>query len=163
MSVAKAVPVYQFPANVKSGLNIFTLPEESTVVPVPSTLEALTVRGPDEGFIAVPVVGSTAGPSCDKAVSDFNEAIRFDPKLADAYINRGNAWMDKGQFDKAISDYTKAIKINPRDAHNYNNRGIAYFSKREYEKAWNDVHKAESMGWQVHPKFLKALRGASGI
>jgi hypothetical protein len=31
-----------------------------------------------------------------------------------------------------------------------------------YEKAWDDVHKAEGLGWQVHPEFLKALREASG-
>jgi tetratricopeptide (TPR) repeat protein len=63
---------------------------------------------------------------------------------------------------KAISDFNKAIEINPRDAMAYNNRGLAYFFKSDYEKAWDDVHKAEDLGQQAHPKFLKMLREASG-
>ena len=78
------------------------------------------------------------------------------------YYNRGNVYRENDQYDKAISDYTKAIELNPRFSGAYNNRGVAYFFKREYEKAWDDVHKAEGLGWQVHPEFLKALREASG-
>jgi tetratricopeptide (TPR) repeat protein len=99
----------------------------------------------------------------DKAISDFNKALDLNPRDADAYHSRGNAYLiAKGEFDRAISDFTKVIEINPKHAIAYNDRGIAYFSKREYEKAWDDVHKAESLGWQVHPEFLKALREASG-
>ena len=28
--------------------------------------------------------------------------------------------------------------------------------------AWEDVHKAQILGYQVHPGFLQALRKASG-
>jgi tetratricopeptide (TPR) repeat protein len=99
----------------------------------------------------------------DKAISDFNKAIDINPRDADAYYNRGKAYLvGKGEFDRAISDYNKAIEINPKYATAYNDRGIAYFSKREYEKTWDDVHKAESLGYKVHPEFLKALREASG-
>jgi tetratricopeptide (TPR) repeat protein len=68
----------------------------------------------------------------------------------------------KDQYDKAISDFNKAIEINPRFAEAYRNRGLAYFYKRNYEKAWDDVHKAQNLGYTVHPRFLKALREASG-
>jgi hypothetical protein len=44
----------------------------------------------------------------------------------------------------------------------FNNRGVAYFYKKEYEKAWNDVYRAQNLGYIVHPRFLKALREASG-
>ena len=36
---------------------------------------------------------------------------------AEAYKNRGNAYLDKGKYNKAISDYTKAIEINPKYAY----------------------------------------------
>ena len=68
----------------------------------------------------------------------------------------------KGQFDKAISDYNKAIELNPKYADAYYNRGVACYYKREYDKTWKDVHMAQSLGYQVHPGFLKALREASG-
>jgi len=86
----------------------------------------------------------------------------MNPRFADTYSVRGIAYAQKGQHDKAIADFTKAIEINPNYAEAYHNRGISYFYKREYEKAWDDVHKAEGLGWQVHPGFLNALREASG-
>jgi tetratricopeptide (TPR) repeat protein len=81
---------------------------------------------------------------------------------AEFYNNRGIAYMNKGQHDQAISDYTKALEINPSLAVAYINRGIAYYFKREYEKSWKDVEKAQSLGFQIHPKFLDDLRKASG-
>jgi tetratricopeptide (TPR) repeat protein len=78
------------------------------------------------------------------------------------YFNRGLGSYWKGQYDQAISDCTKALEINPRNAAAYNNRGIAYFHKREYEKSWKDVEKAQSLGYQIQPKFLDDLRKASG-
>ena len=98
----------------------------------------------------------------EQALSDCNKAIEINPRDAEAYSFRGHAYAEKGQYDKAIADFTKAIEINPRDAVAYNNRGFAYLFKREYEKAWDDVHKAESLGYKVHPRFIKALREASG-
>jgi Flp pilus assembly protein TadD len=81
---------------------------------------------------------------------------------AEAYNNRGLTFGRKGQYDQAISDSTKAIELNPNFAEAYNNRGIACYHKGEYDKAWDDIYKAQSLGYQVHPEFLKALRAASG-
>ena len=78
-----------------------------------------------------------------------------------ALLNQGEAFFEEGQYDRAIAYFNKAIKLNPRYAEVYNSRGFAYFYKKDYEKAWDDVHKAESLGFKVHPGFLKALRQAS--
>ena len=40
----------------------------------------------------------------DRAIADFSEAIRLDPKFAAAYFNRGNAYDDKGDDAKALAD-----------------------------------------------------------
>ena len=104
-------------------------------------------------------------PRCfqyDQAISDYGKAIEINPKYADAYTNRGDAYDSKGQYDQAISDYSKAIEINPRDAKAYSNREVTFFFKREYEKAWDDVHTAQNLGLQIHPGFIKDLRKASG-
>ncbi len=97
-----------------------------------------------------------------RAIADYTKAIQFDADFGLAYINRGNVYYDTGEHDQAISDYTKALEINPRDAMAYKNRAHAYYLKREYDKAWEDVYKVQSLGLQVHPGFLKALREASG-
>ena len=52
----------------------------------------------------------------DKAIADYDEAIKLDPKNALAYSNRGDAWRMKGEYDKAIADYGEAIKLDPKNA-----------------------------------------------
>ncbi|MGB2808363.1 MAG: tetratricopeptide repeat protein [Sedimentisphaerales bacterium] len=66
------------------------------------------------------------------------------------------------QLDDPNAHYTNAVEINPKLAVAYSNRAVVYCKKEEYDKAWEDVHKAQSLGYQVHPGFLKALREASG-
>jgi len=82
----------------------------------------------------------------DKAIADYNESIRLDPKYADAYNNRGRAWKATLELDKAISDYNEAIQLNPKDAVAYNNRGGAWydkwFDKGHLDKAISDHNEA---------------------
>ena len=49
----------------------------------------------------------------DRAIADFDEAIRLNPS-ADAFYNRGNAYAELGQYDRAIADFDKAIRLNPK-------------------------------------------------
>jgi tetratricopeptide (TPR) repeat protein len=63
-------------------------------------------------------------------------------KKKEAYNNRGNAYVHKGEWDKAIAEYTRMLEINPDYAWAYNNRGGAYLCKGEYDKAIEDCTKA---------------------
>jgi tetratricopeptide (TPR) repeat protein len=40
----------------------------------------------------------------DKAIKDYTEAIRLDPKSAWTYASRGIAYTNKGKLNKAIND-----------------------------------------------------------
>ena len=57
----------------------------------------------------------------DRAIADFSEAIRFDPKYAEAYYLRGVVYGNKGDLDRAIADLNEAIRLDPRSA-------VAYLS-----------------------------------
>ena len=74
----------------------------------------------------------------------------------------GIAYNNQGNTAKEIESYKKAIELDPDYADAYNNRAVAYYYMKEYDKAWDDVYKTQSLGNQVHPGFLKALREASG-
>jgi tetratricopeptide (TPR) repeat protein len=62
----------------------------------------------------------------DRSITDFNEAIRINPKNAFAYDNRGDAWREKGQFDRALTDYNAAIRNDATFASSYLNRGLTF-------------------------------------
>ena len=42
----------------------------------------------------------------DAAIQACDQALREPPPEADAYKNRGNAYLAKGDLDRAIADYT---------------------------------------------------------
>ena len=47
----------------------------------------------------------------DRAIADYTDAIRLDPKNDTAYDRRGDAYRAKGDFDHAIADYGEAIRL----------------------------------------------------
>lgn len=99
----------------------------------------------------------------DGAISDFTRAIKQNPRFGMAYYYRAMAYSHKQEYDQVIADYTRAIEIDPqRFAVACAERALIYYIKKEYDKAWEDVHNAESLGQEVRPEFLKALREASG-
>ncbi|MEX1083986.1 MAG: tetratricopeptide repeat protein, partial [Xanthobacteraceae bacterium] len=58
----------------------------------------------------------------DRAIEDYSQAIRLDPKYAAAFVNRGIAYERKGQYDRAIENYSQVIRLDPKNAFAFNNR-----------------------------------------
>ena len=78
----------------------------------------------------------------DKAIANYDQALKLKPDYADAYYNRGNAYADKAEYDRAIADYDQALKLKPDLDMAYNNRGSAYYYKGEYDHAIADFDQA---------------------
>jgi tetratricopeptide (TPR) repeat protein len=88
----------------------------------------------------------------DRAIADYDQAIRLDPKYAVAYNNRGSAYQDKGDNDRAIADHDTAIRLDPTYAHAYRNRGMAYWAKGDNDRAIADYDQAI----RLDPKYAVA-------
>jgi tetratricopeptide (TPR) repeat protein len=69
----------------------------------------------------------------DKAIADYDEAIRLDPAYALAYLDRALAWGNKKEYDKAIADYNKAVRLEPKYALAYLDRALAWGRKKAYD------------------------------
>ena len=89
----------------------------------------------------------------DRAIADYNEAIRLDPKDARAFNNRGTAYSDKGDNDRAIADYNETIRLDPKYARAFNNRGNAYGAKGDIDRAIADYNEAI----RLDPKYATAF------
>src|SRR5664280_2946637 len=93
----------------------------------------------------------------DRAIEDFDQAIRLNPQDADVFNNRGIAFKNKGQYDRAIQDYDQAIKLNPDKAGAFNNRGKAYANKGQYDRAIQDYDQAI----RLNPNLASAIKNRS--
>lgn len=84
-----------------------------------------------------------AQDNATKALADFDEAIRLDPKSARAYCDRA-ALEDEvlRQADKALADYNEAIRLAPEFHRAYFNRGVHFFVRHDYEHAIVDFNRA---------------------
>jgi tetratricopeptide (TPR) repeat protein len=52
----------------------------------------------------------------DRAIGDYDTALRIDPTLADIFNARGELWRKKGNRPRALADFGAAIKLNPDHA-----------------------------------------------
>jgi tetratricopeptide (TPR) repeat protein len=77
----------------------------------------------------------------DKAVRDFSEAIRIDPKYPDSYSERGQAMFKLGETERAIADYTAALQRDPMHGTALRSRGMAYLYRGSPELALTDLTK----------------------
>ena len=78
----------------------------------------------------------------DRAIADYNEALRLNPQYAIAYSNRGNAWSYKRDYDRAIADYNEALRLNPQYANAYHYRGNAWRDKGDAGRMMADYDEA---------------------
>lgn len=88
----------------------------------------------------------------DAAIADFDEAIRLQPKLVEAWYHRGVAKGMKGDLDGAIADFSEAIRIDPDDANAWCNRGVAKGMKGDHDGAIADLNEAI----RFKPDYVKA-------
>jgi WD40 repeat protein/tRNA A-37 threonylcarbamoyl transferase component Bud32 len=47
------------------------------------------------------------------AIADFNQALQINSQHIQSLTNRGNAYLELGNYDLALADYEQALKINP--------------------------------------------------
>jgi tetratricopeptide (TPR) repeat protein len=78
----------------------------------------------------------------DRAIGDYNKAIRMKPDYAAAYYARGLAYLNKSDYDYAIADFELAIRIEPKFARAFSARGAAYIDTGENDRAFSDLDQA---------------------
>jgi tetratricopeptide (TPR) repeat protein len=78
----------------------------------------------------------------ERAIADLTEAIRLDPSLAGAHMNRGNAYAANNDPGRALRDLCQAIRLDPNDAAVYESRARVYSALNDWANALRDEERA---------------------
>ena len=76
------------------------------------------------------------------AVRNFDDAIRLDPNLLDAYLGRGTAHLRLLRYDLAIFDFNDAVDIDSNSIEAYVGRAKALAAQYELDAALDDLNEA---------------------
>ncbi len=106
----------------------------------------------------------------DRAIQDYDEVIRLDPKSKFAFNNRGVVWNNKKDYDRAIKDFDESLRLDPNFATALNNK--AWLLASCPEKRYRDGKKAVDLAtkacvqtkWKVPNTFdtLAAAHAEAG-
>ncbi len=81
----------------------------------------------------------------EAAIADFTKGLALDPADPDLFVNRGNAYLGRGDYLRAVQDYDAAISVGgePRAiAHAHNGRGWAKWKLGQASAAISDFEAA---------------------
>lgn len=81
-------------------------------------------------------------PSRDRAIADYSEAIRLDPKYASAYRERGIVYERVNRDREALADLNTAIRLDPQNATAFYTRAKVHGAQKNYVAARRDAETA---------------------
>jgi tetratricopeptide (TPR) repeat protein len=84
------------------------------------------------------------------AIRDFDVALKQQPKMGEAMVNRGAALIGMGQFAEAEREITEGLKYDPElPERAYYNRALARWRRDDVRGAYFDFQKALELkpGW----------------
>jgi tetratricopeptide (TPR) repeat protein len=98
----------------------------------------------------------------DKAISDFDEAIRMNPNEALAWRVRGATYASKADYAHTLADYTESIRIDPENPDSRHHRVVLRSAcmdakYRDGKQAIEDATKACEMSEWQNSLYLSGL------
>jgi tetratricopeptide (TPR) repeat protein len=98
----------------------------------------------------------------DRALGDFDEAIRLDAGLVDAWVGRAGIWTRRDDHGRAIADLDQVIRLKPNRADFHVSRATHWIALREFARAIDDCTAAIRLSPQnalAHVHRANALVG----
>lgn len=89
----------------------------------------------------------------DQVIRDLDARLDRDPRDADAYYKRGQAWAERREYAMAAEDFGQAIRFNPNDPEAFNNRCFSRAVLEQLDAALSDCNEA----LRLKPQYPDAL------
>ena len=84
-------------------------------------------------------------PLLADAIESLNQAITCNPKVVDAYLQRGRIYCLLDKYEEADKDLTAAIDLDPEYPDNFRMRGLIRFLMERYRESIDDFTNAISL------------------
>jgi len=97
-----------------------------------------------------------------KCIKSWKKCVRLRPSEPSYYGEISFCYIRLKEYKKAVQAATNAIKVRPNYSNAYANRATANFYLKNYKKAYVDAQKAQRLGFNVNPQFLKNIEKAMG-
>lgn len=81
----------------------------------------------------------------DRAIAEYQTAIRLKPDHADSHLNLGVALAVKGQHAQAVGHYDATLRIQPRNAMAHANLALSLSALGQHTDAINAAHRAAAL------------------
>lgn len=92
----------------------------------------------------------------NKALQEFDRAVKIDPSNFRAYYWRGRVYLKMGYYDKATADFKTVVQLKPQYVRAYHNLGWLYYRKGKYEESIQYLNKAIELepnnGWAYYTR-----------
>ena len=92
-----------------------------------------------------------------EAVQAYREALRLNPRLADAHNGLGVSYAEQGRYSEAVEALRTAVELDPNAAHLHSNLGYALLLIGSDEEALHALDHAQSLD-PSNEKVLSNLR-----
>lgn len=164
---------------VEKAVHIATIPDELTLIN--SLFVYINTKRIDEAIkIGEEVLDKTTVPRAEfyynmgyayvlkskteKAISQFERAIRINPDFVFAYNNLGCVLWMRGEYEKSVKKFKEAIDRTPEYADAHFNLGIVYFNLNRFEDAYKEFKKVLEINPtdQRAQKYLNAIIASLG-
>ncbi len=98
----------------------------------------------------------------ERAIQDYDAAIRLDPAYAIAYNNRCWIYGLKHRPNDALRDCNQSLRLSPDDPATLDSRALAYWLLGERDTARQDLERAREID-PLYPNWQKRLREFEGM
>ena len=78
----------------------------------------------------------------NRAIEDYDQAIRLDPKYLWSWVNRAEAWYRKGEAARALADLEEAARLDPNNSRVYSVRASTWWLAGDLDRALADYGEA---------------------
>ncbi len=126
-----------------------TIPFESSI----QQLSTLVTSKPTAENYHLRGVALLAHKQYDRALADFTESLRREPRNAGALNNRGQCHYLTQNYPAAIQDFNAALKLDSKNFLARNNLALAHIATED----WNSALAALQLALQQVPEYPEAL------